>query len=217
MSKEWILNSTMNRFQLNIKRNVGATSDEIRKCNPKNIEEWENYYFQNVKSKEHIINLGKKLFIKITEVVQAEVESITENDCIDYMLNMVIKRTFQGYKNEINTIYKFIEKELNLKPQPACDEWDRKYNVDFFIKVGKYYIGIQIKPINSSIQQPEIFKEFAIQKKSHEKFTEKYGGQIFYVFSEFAEGKKRIQNPAVIDEIKNEIERLKSLEDGTKE
>lgn len=103
------------------------------------------------------------------------------------------------------------------KPQPACDDGDRKYNVDFFIKVGKYYIGIQIKPINNSIQQPEIFKEFAIQKKSHEKFTEKYGGQIFYVFSEFAEGKKRIQNPTVIDEIKNEIERLKSLEDGTKE
>lgn len=35
MSKEWTLNSTMNRFQLNFKRNVGVTSDEIRKCNPK--------------------------------------------------------------------------------------------------------------------------------------------------------------------------------------
>ncbi len=30
MAKEWILNSAMNRFQLNFKRNVGATSESIR-------------------------------------------------------------------------------------------------------------------------------------------------------------------------------------------
>ena len=33
MAKEWILNSAMNRFQLNFKRNVGPTSESIRwKC-----------------------------------------------------------------------------------------------------------------------------------------------------------------------------------------
>ncbi|MDR3049374.1 MAG: MjaI family restriction endonuclease [Elusimicrobiota bacterium] len=37
MAKEWILNSAMNRFQLNFKRNVGATSESIRKCSQKNI------------------------------------------------------------------------------------------------------------------------------------------------------------------------------------
>jgi hypothetical protein len=30
MAKEWILNSVMNRFQLNFKRNVGAVAYEIR-------------------------------------------------------------------------------------------------------------------------------------------------------------------------------------------
>jgi hypothetical protein len=65
MAKEWILNSAMNRFQLNFKRNVGATSESIRQCSPKTVEEWENYYFANVRSKEHIIELGKKLYIKI--------------------------------------------------------------------------------------------------------------------------------------------------------
>ena len=35
MPKEWILNSAMNRFQLNYKRNVGATSQSIRECEPK--------------------------------------------------------------------------------------------------------------------------------------------------------------------------------------
>ena len=63
MAKEWILNSAMNRFQLNFKRNVGAVSEEIRKCAPKTIEGWEKYYFQNVRTKEHIEDLGRRLYI----------------------------------------------------------------------------------------------------------------------------------------------------------
>jgi len=54
MAKEWILNSAMNRFQLNFKRNVGPTSESIRKCSPKSLDEWRDYYFNNVKPKEHI-------------------------------------------------------------------------------------------------------------------------------------------------------------------
>jgi len=73
MAKEWILNSAMNRFQLNFKRNVGATSESIRKCSPKTLEEWRDYYFKNVKTKEHIEELGRKLYVKITEVIQSEV------------------------------------------------------------------------------------------------------------------------------------------------
>lgn len=55
----------MNRFQLNFKRNVGPTSESIRKCEPKSLDEWREYYFKNVRSKEHIEELGKKLYIKI--------------------------------------------------------------------------------------------------------------------------------------------------------
>ena len=74
MAKEWILNSAMNRFQLNFKRNVGAVSAEIRNCQPKIIEDWKEYYFDNVRPKQHIEDLGKKLYIKITEVISADVE-----------------------------------------------------------------------------------------------------------------------------------------------
>jgi len=87
MAKEWILNSAMNRFQLNFKRNVGPTSESIRKCSPKTLDEWREYYFSKVKSKEHIIDLGKKLYVKITEVIQSEVADVTEQDCIDYINN----------------------------------------------------------------------------------------------------------------------------------
>jgi hypothetical protein len=78
MAKEWILSSAMNRFQLNFKRNVGATSEAIRKCNPRTLNQWREYYFSNVRSREHIEELGKKLHTKITEVIYAEIENVTE-------------------------------------------------------------------------------------------------------------------------------------------
>ena len=159
MAKEWILNSTMNRFQLNFKRNVGAVSAEIRKCNPKSIGEWRKYYFQSVRSKEHIEDLGKKLYIKITEVIAAEVENITEEDCIHYMFNLVINRTYDGYMTEIKTIYGQLQSVLDLKIEPAPDEWDRLFNVDFFIKINDKYIGLQIKPVVDVSHIPQIYKE----------------------------------------------------------
>lgn len=209
MAKEWILNSVMNRFQLNFKRNVGATSESIRKCAPKTIDEWKAYYLKNVRSKEHIEELGKKLFVKITEVIQSEVAEITEQDCIDYMFQLVIERTFDGYMTEIQTIYGQLEKILGVKIEPAPDEWDRLFNVDFFIKVKDKFIGLQIKPINQGIQLPEIFKEKKLQEESHKQFTDGFGGKVFYIYSTKVGEKKEIANQEVIEEIKKEIERLK--------
>ncbi len=210
MAKEWILNSAMNRFQLNFKKNVGPTSESIRKCSPKTLEEWREYYFNHVKSKEHIEDLGKKLYVKITEVIQSEVADITEQDCIDYMTQLVIDRTFDGYITEIQTIYGQLQKILDVKIQPAPDEWDRLFNVDFFIQVGEKYIGLQIKPVKNGIQLPEIFKEYGLQAETHKNFTEVFGGKVFYLFSAKVGEKKEIQNKEVIDEIKQEIIRLKA-------
>ena len=76
MAKEGILNSAMNRFQLNFKRNVGAVSDEIRKCAPKTIEDWEEYYYKSVKSREHVADLGEKLHVKITEALHQRLKAL---------------------------------------------------------------------------------------------------------------------------------------------
>lgn len=208
MAKEWILNSAMNRFQLNFKRNVGPTSESIRQCEPKTIEEWRDFYFSKVRSREHIIELGKRLYIKITEVISAEVEEITEQDCIDYMLQLVIDRTFDGYCTEIKTIYGQLEQELGYKIEPAPDKWDRLFNVDFFIKINNKFIGLQIKPVNQGIQLAQIFKEKGLQLKAHKKFEKDFGGKVFYIFSSKANGKKVIMNTKVIDEIRTEINRL---------
>lgn len=211
MAKEWILNSAMNRFQLNFKRNVGPTSESIRKCSPKNLEEWREYYFNNVRSREHIEELGKKLYVKITEVIQSEVADVSEQDCIDYIIQLVIDRTFDGYITEIHTVYGQLQNYLGAPVLPAPDEWDRLFNVDFFIHIGEKYIGLQIKPVNSGIQLSEIFKEYGLQAESHKKFTEVFGGKVFYLFSAKVGDKKEIQNKEVIEEIRQEISRLSDL------
>jgi hypothetical protein len=91
---------------------------------------------------------------------------------------------------EIKTIYEQLGKELQVKIEPAPDEWGRLFNVDFFIRIRDNYIGIQIKPVNQGIQLSQIFKEKGLQLKTHEKFTKQYGGKVFYIFSSKV-GKKR--------------------------
>jgi hypothetical protein len=210
MPKEWILNTAINRWGLQKKKMVGAVSEEIRKCAPRTLKEWEEYYYKNVYPKEHLIEIGRKLYIKITEVLRAEIDEITEEDCINYVINLVINRTFDGYITEKKTIYEQLQDILGVKIEPAPDEWDRLFNVDFFIKINDKFIGLQIKPVSYSFI-PEMIKEKDIQLTTHKKFTEKYGGNVFYIYSIKENDKKRIYNANVVEEIKQEIERLKNI------
>jgi hypothetical protein len=208
LPKEWILNSAMNRYQLNYKRNVGAVSEAIRKCGPRSVAEWEDYYYSNIRPRSHIDELGRKLYVKITEVISSEVESVTEEECIAYMRELVISRTYDGYTTEIQTIHGQLAGMINAKIEPAPDEWDRGFNVDFFIKVSSSYIGLQIKPVSDIAMIPQIFKERGIQQSTHEEFTKKFGGKVFYVFSIKTGGSKQIQNLEVVEQIRAEIARL---------
>ncbi|BAU23857.1 hypothetical protein THC_1492 [Caldimicrobium thiodismutans] len=221
MAKEWILNMATNRWGLNKKDSVGPVSKWIRECSPKKIEDWEKYYFNkladflkskgiSLSPKEYIDHLGKKLYIKITEVIQAEIEEVTEEDCIEYIYNLVIDRTYDGYQTEIKTIYGKLQKDLGIEIKPAPDEWDRLYNVDFYIQVGEKYIGLQIKPITYE-QTPEIYKWKEWLSKSHKKFEGKFGGKVFVIFS-IKEGKnKKIFNKDIVNEMKKEVQRLEKL------
>lgn len=207
MAKEWILNQAMNRWGLNKKTNVGPTSELIRKCAPRSVEQWGEYYYKNAYPRSHLEQLGRKLYVKVTEVCQAEIETITERDCIQYMVNMVINRTYDGYQSEIQTVYGQLRGALGVDIQPAPDEWDRLYNVDFYIAVEEHYIGLQIKPAGYA-NLPQIYKEMEFQRTSHHKFTRKYGGKVFYVISVKQGRNKVIQNPEVIEEIRGEMKRL---------
>ncbi|MCK4856353.1 MAG: MjaI family restriction endonuclease [candidate division Zixibacteria bacterium] len=208
MPKEWILNQAMNRWGLNKKRSVGPVSELIRKCHPKRLDDWRDFYYRNAYPESHLEELGRKLYVKITEVVQYEVAEVTEQHCIDYMKEVVIERTFAGYQTEIQTIYGQLQNQLGVPIKPAPDEWDRLYNVDFFVEVSKNkFLGIQIKPVSFE-HTFEDHKWKEMQERSHRKFQDKFTGEVFTVFSARRAGKKEIQNPEVVEEIKRELQRL---------
>ena len=221
MAKEWILNMATNRWGLNKKESVGPVSLWIRECDPRDIEEWKDFYYDklrkmiaekgiNLAPEEYIQDLGRKLYTKITEVIQAEIEEVTEEDCVQYIYGLVINRTFDGYQTEIKTIYGQLQRILKIPIKPAPDEWDRLYNVDFYIEIGGKYIGLQIKPITYE-QTPEIYRWKEWLSRTHKRFMEEKGGKVFIVFSVKEGNKKIIYNQEVIEEIEREIERLSKV------
>jgi len=158
-------------------------------------------------TREYVTELRRKRYIKITERISAEVEDITEENCIGSMYKRVIGKTYDGYQSEIQTIYGQLQQALGFEVEPAPDEWDRLYNVDFSIEISGKYIGLQIKPTTFK-HTFEDYKWKEMQEISHHKFQEKFGGKVFTVFSVKEGNKKVIHNPEVIEEIRKEIERL---------
>ena len=97
MAKEWIINNVMNRFQLNFKRNVGATSKSVRECQPKSLEEWKIYYYDKVKSKDDINKLGDRLFNKIKSVIKKEKELEIKEKETEFYKNL-LKKSIEAIK-----------------------------------------------------------------------------------------------------------------------
>lgn len=214
--RETLLNYAANRWALNKTASVDTVAYLIRQCAPKNFEEWEKYYFTVARQKkkngikitrEYIEGLGKRLFNELGTTVKTKLSAIGESECIDYMYNLVLNRTFEGYLSEIQVIYEELEKALNVNIKQAPDEWDRTFTVDYYIEVNDKYIGLQIKPIEAGMALDD-YKWAIIQKETHDRFTEKYGGQVFFVYSIKQGEKKVIHNKEVIEDIRKEIERL---------
>jgi hypothetical protein len=217
--RETLLNYGTNRWALNKASSVGPTSELIRQCSPKFFEDWEKFYFENAVQKkkngvritrEYFADLGQRLYFNLSERVQNELGAIQEEECIDYIYNLVVNRTYEGYLGEIETIYGQLESELQVKIHSAPDEWDRTYNVDFFVQVGQKYIGLQIKPISSG-RTIDYYQWERMHEVNHKRFEEKYGSKVFFVYSTKSGTKKVIHNKEVIDKIREEIDRLKKL------
>jgi hypothetical protein len=212
LAKEWILNIATNRWGLNKKNSVGPVALWIRECVPKTLSDWEQYYLQklaeflkekkiNLKPDEYITYLGQKLYVKISETLTAEINDVTEADCIEYIRNLIINRTYEGYHNEVKTIYEYLENIFGIKIYPAPDKWDRIYNVDFYLRAPNRLIGLQIKPLTYE-QLPEIHKWRKWLERTHEKFKEEEGGDVFIIFTTTKDRKKIIYNQEVIDQIR---------------
>ncbi len=219
--KEKVLNYACNNYQLTRPSKVDAVMALIRECQPKVLEEWEKFYFEKAYtmtkspskiSKETLNELGERLYAKITEVVipewTAAFEGLTLKDCKDYIYELTIVRTYNGFLLEKSVINDGLAKIFPcIEFEESDPELDHAGDIDYLGKVGKKAFGIQIKPITANAN----FGNYKITERmssSFKDFEEKYGGKVFVIFSTRIGNKKVILNKEVIEEIKVEIDRL---------
>ncbi|WP_394775905.1 MjaI family restriction endonuclease [Flavobacterium sp.] len=157
--------------------------------------------------------LGDRLYDKITEVVIPEwteaFRQITKQDCYDYVYEVTVPRTFDGFITEKSIINDFLAKQF---PEVIFEEsdadLDHSGDVDYIGKVGDKAFGIQIKPVTANANFGN-YKLTERMQANFESFEEKYGGKVFIIFSSKVGNKKEVKNKEVLDEITAEIARLK--------
>lgn len=217
--KERVLNYACQTYQLSRPNKVGAVMALIRECQPNSFKEWEEWYFENAYTagkksvkitNESLYELGERLYSKITEVVIPEWETafqeLTKQDCIDYIYNLTINRTYDGYIREKSVVNDGLAKIFpDVVFEESDPELDHAGDIDYVAKVGDCSFGIQIKPVTASAN----FGSYSLterMKASFDSFKEQYGGNVFVVFSLDGE----IANKEVIEQIEKEIERLRN-------
>jgi hypothetical protein len=220
--KEKVLNYTSNAYQLTRPSKVGAVMALIRECQPKTFEEWQQYYFENahtktkvpVKVTKEILNeLGERLYDKITGIVIPEwteaFRQITKQDCYDYVYEVTVPRTFDGFITEKSVVNDFLAKQFaEVVFEESDADLDHSGDVDYIGKVGKKAFGIQIKPVTTN-ENFGNYKPSERMQANFEEFEEKYGGKVFVIFSSKVGNKKEVKNKEILEEIAAEIERLK--------
>lgn len=89
--------------------------------------------------------------------------------------------------------------------EETVPELDHSGDIDFIGKVGKKAFELQIKPVTANANLGN-YNVSARMQSSFRDFQEKYGGQVFIIYS--LDGK--VMNKDVYDKIATEIERLKT-------
>lgn len=189
----------------------------IRECQPKTFEQWEKWYFDNALTdgkfplkitKEGLEELGERLYTKIKEIVIPEwteaFNQLSLQDCIDYIFNLTINRTYDGFIREKSVIENSLVKifpEIRFEESDA--ELDHAGDIDYLGWVGNRAFGIQIKPVTAKANFGN-YSPSERMKASFEDFTAKFGGKVFIIFSIDDE----IENKEVIEMISAEVNRL---------
>ncbi len=223
--KEKVLNYANQTYQLSRPNKVGAVMALIRECQPKSIQEWEKWYFEKAYAdgknpvkitKEVLEELGERLYVKIKEIVipewQQAFNQLTLQDCIDYIHNLTINRTFDGFYREKSVVTGILEKKFkDVKFVESEPELDHAGDIDYLGYVGNKAFGIQIKPVTAKANFGN-YSPSERMKASFREFERKYGGKVFIIFSVDDE----VKNTEVFDDIEREIARLKKLQEGDK-
>lgn len=219
-NKEFLLNYVNRRWGLTKTTKVGAVMSLIRECQPVTFDEWKSWYFENAYTKtkqpikvtkEILIELGERLHAKFREIVIPQLKeamnTITLQDCIDYICQLTINRTYDGFLTEKSVVNDNLSKKFpEIIFEETDPELDHAGDIDYLGKVNDKSFGIQIKPVtaNANLGNYDIT---ARMEESFRTFEERFGGKVFIIFSI----NDKIVNTDIYNDIEEEINRLKSI------
>jgi hypothetical protein len=215
-SKEQVLNLTAQRFQLTRPGAVGATMELINECDPKSLSEWKSYYFDNAYTRkkesdkithELLRKLGQRLYDKIQDTIipawTKAFEEIDLNDCIEYIYDVTLERSFDGYHRE-EAVFRELGVAFDglILFEKTDSVTDSAWSIDYIGHIinSKVKIGIQVKPPSAKSNS----SGYSIANRNitlYNKFKDKFGGEVFEVYSKKVGKKNVIVNKEIIEEI----------------
>ena len=168
-TKEKVLNFTSNTYQLTRPNKVGAVMALIRECQPDDLDDWKQFYFENAYTKskiptkvtpEILDELGERLYAKISEVVipewTAAFQDLSLEDCKEYIYQVTVVRTYDGFLLEKSVVNDGLTKAFpEVEFEESDEELDHAGDADYIGKVNGKAFGIQIKPITANSQTLE--------------------------------------------------------------
>lgn len=193
----------------------------IRQCQPKSFEDWQDWYFENAETntkepfkvtKEILTELGERLYSKLKETVIPQIteaiKTLTIEDCIEYIYQLTIHRTYDGYLTEKSVVFDNLAKAFKeVTFEESDSQLDHSGDIDFIGKVGNKAFGLQIKPVTANANLGN-YDVSARMQSSFKDFQDKFGGQVFIIYSV----DEKILNKDAYNKIATEVERLKMTE-----
>src|SRR5690606_16928870 len=148
-------NYTWQTYQLSRPDTVGAVLALIRECQPKSFEGWEQWYFQTAQTagKTQVIitnvsleELGARLYVKIQELVIPEwpesFNQLTKQDCVDYIINLTVNRTYDGFIREKSVVEDNLAKFFpEIRFEESDPELDHAGDIDYLGWIGDKAFG----------------------------------------------------------------------------
>jgi hypothetical protein len=152
-----IINIVSNTYKVTGPNNIGSTSDLIRKCDPSDKEEWKKYCLSYLHNKNgdkiDFDKLSQDLFNKASfhiDCLKKQLSNMSDEQlyqkCFDFIYDLVIDKTFDGYINEKEIITKTLSKKLGVDFQQPSIYQDSAKNIDAIGKKNNVVFYIQLKP-----------------------------------------------------------------------
>ena len=218
--KQSWLNLVFNRHNLNRPNSVGELVNQLALLAPRSQQEWEELYFENVKSRIEIEAVAARLIEKVERAVDV-LKSITLEDCRAYLPRVVIQDTYEGYVARREEVLKIIREQTDLDFAFLLDQpqdWsprDFKIDIGVFLDCG-YWLCIKLLPASfrkmiGTLQGAAALNEI---NRAHEEFRDRWGEALTEYYDKNASGDSVLEDQAgTLERIAKAIETLRERPD----